>query len=63
MLVAMTYSMEFLLAVTLGLSAGYAAFHMDQDGTGEATANPCCTYLEEEANDLIEQTETVRLTD
>ena len=47
MLATMTYSMELLLSVILGLVVGYAVF--GGDSYAHVSTNPCCAFLEDEA--------------
>jgi hypothetical protein len=50
MLATMTYSLELLFCVILGLVIGYATF--GGDTYNHVTTNPCCAFLEEEAMEL-----------
>jgi uncharacterized membrane protein (Fun14 family) len=47
MLATMTYALELLSCVILGLVIGYAAF--GGDTYNHVTTNPCCAFLEDEA--------------
>jgi len=49
MLATMTFSVELLLCVIVGLGIGYAAFYDEQDP--HVTSNPCCSYIQAEANE------------
>lgn len=55
MLAMMTFSIELLFAVVLGLGVGYAIFFQDYFDVLHVTSNPCCQFLHEEAreDDLI----------
>lgn len=44
MLIAMTYSVELLLSVILGLGIGYRCFFYRVPAS-HSTANPCCDFL------------------
>lgn len=48
MLAAMTFALEFMVCVILGLVIGYAIF--GGDTYSHVTTNPCCAFLEDEAN-------------
>ena len=47
MLATMTFSLELMLCVIIGLVIGYAIFGGDQ--YSHVTTNPCCAFLEDEA--------------
>jgi hypothetical protein len=49
MLATMTFALELLCSVILGLVIGYAVFGGDQ--YSHVTTNPCCAFLEEEASE------------
>ena len=49
MLATMTFSLELLLSVIVGLVAGYVIF--GGDSYSHVTTNPCCAFLEDEANE------------
>jgi hypothetical protein len=55
MLISMTFSLELLLAVVLGLTTGYAIFfdltNIPEDPRQHVTNNPCCEYMEEECKE------------
>jgi hypothetical protein len=52
MLATMTFSIEFLLCVIIGLVIGYVIFAGDT--YSHVTTNPCCAFLEDEANERNE---------
>ena len=56
MLATMTFSVELLACVILGLSLGYGIFFKPADvfleNPGHVTTNPCCAFMEEEVKDL-----------
>ena len=47
MLATMTFSLELLFSVIIGLVIGYATFGGDE--YSHVTTNPCCAFLEDEA--------------
>uniref|UniRef100_A0A7S1UT88 Copper transport protein n=1 Tax=Grammatophora oceanica TaxID=210454 RepID=A0A7S1UT88_9STRA len=49
MLATMTFSVEMLLCVVLGLGIGYSLFYRDQDA--HVTSNPCCEFIQSEADE------------
>jgi hypothetical protein len=49
MLATMTFSLEILICVILGLVIGYVLF--GGDTYSHVTTNPCCAFLEDEANE------------
>jgi hypothetical protein len=51
MLAAMTFALEFMACVIFGLVIGYAIF--GGDTYSHVTTNPCCAFLEDEANERI----------
>ena len=53
MLAVMTFSVELLLAVVVGLAIGYGAFFQYEEAMGRihVTTNPCCSFLESEARE------------
>lgn len=52
MLATMTFSVEILLSVVLGLSTGYYYCFAGEAGLeGHVTTNPCCSYMQDESND------------
>jgi hypothetical protein len=51
MLAAMTFALEFMVCVIMGLVIGYAIF--GGDTYSHVTTNPCCAFLEDEANERI----------
>ena len=51
MLAAMTFALEFMVCVIMGLVIGYAIF--GGDTYSHVTTNPCCAFLEDEANQRI----------
>ena len=56
MLATMTFAVELLLAVVLGLGVGHAMFFpfdptAAQPTVTHVTSNPCCQFLEQEARD------------
>ena len=51
MLATMTFALELLLCVILGLVIGYAIFGGDQ--YSHVTTNPCCAFLEDEACERV----------
>jgi hypothetical protein len=61
MLIAMTFSVELLFAVVLGLATGYGIFFAtgatDQQSADllrqHVTTNPCCEFMEEESKEAI----------
>ena len=54
MLVTMTFSVELLAAVVLGLAVGYAVFFGVTDGDVQhVTANPCCEFMQEETRESL----------
>lgn len=57
MLATMTFSLELLFSVVLGLSTGYAIFFQTEDALREkhVTSNPCCNFMEEEAREIRSQ--------
>ena len=57
MLATMTFSLELLFSVVLGLSTGYAIFFQTEDALREkhVTSNPCCNFMEDEAREIRSQ--------
>lgn len=57
MLAIMTFSVELLLSVTLGLAVGYGVFFQYEEALGRVhvTTNPCCSFLEGEARETLSQ--------
>jgi len=56
MLATMTFSVEILISVVVGLSVGYYYFFAGEVGLeGHVTTNPCCSYMQEESNDQEQQ--------
>jgi Ctr copper transporter family len=57
MLAVMTYSAELLIVAVAGLATGYAVFFSLQDDLDgvHVTANPCCTFMMEEAKEGAHQ--------
>jgi Ctr copper transporter family len=52
MLATMTFSVEILLSVVLGLSAGYFYFFAGEVGLeGHVTTNPCCNFMQDESDE------------
>jgi hypothetical protein len=51
MLATMTFALEFMVCVISGLVIGYAIF--GGDTYSHVTTNPCCAFLEDEANERI----------
>ena len=51
MLATMTFALELLLSVIVGLVIGYAIFGGDQ--YSHVTTNPCCAFLEDEACERV----------
>jgi hypothetical protein len=49
MLATMTYSLEFLFSVVLGLGIGYTIFYNELDN--HVTTNPCCNFMQGEADE------------
>lgn len=49
MLATMTYSLEFLFSVVVGLGIGYTLFYNEQDN--HVTTNPCCNFMQGEADE------------
>lgn len=49
MLATMTFSVELLFCVILGLGTGFAIFYDDEDS--HVTTNPCCNFIQEEFNE------------
>lgn len=55
MLATMTFSLELLSCVILGLGIGYGVFFQTDDvfrESGHVTTNPCCAFMEDEVKDL-----------
>jgi len=50
MLVTMTFSLELLLTVIVGLGLGYFLFFSEDDH--HVTTNPCCSFMQNEADEL-----------
>mmetsp|Transcript_13917 Transcript_13917/g.21704 ORF Transcript_13917/g.21704 Transcript_13917/m.21704 type:complete len:327 (-) Transcript_13917:67-1047(-) len=50
MLVTMTFSLELLFTVILGLGVGYFLFFSEDDQ--HVTTNPCCSFMQNEADEL-----------
>ena len=56
MLATMTFSIEILLSVVLGLSCGYYYFFAGEIGLeGHVTTNPCCSYMQDESDEHEQQ--------
>ena len=55
MLSIMTFSVELLFAVVLGLAVGYGVFFQYEEALGRVhvTTNPCCSFLEGEARETL----------
>jgi copper transporter 1 len=53
MLATMTFSVELFSSVILGLGIGYSLFYSDDDW--HVTTNPCCNYMQDEANERNEK--------
>lgn len=52
MLATMTFSVEILISVILGLSTGYYYYFAGEVGLeGHVTTNPCCSYMQNESNE------------
>lgn len=52
MLATMTFSVEILVSVVLGLSTGYYFCFAGEAGLeGHVTTNPCCNFMQDESND------------
>lgn len=51
MLATMTYAVEMLVSVILGLVVGYVIF--GGDSYSHVTTNPCCAFLEDEAQERV----------
>lgn len=52
MLATMTFSVEILLSVVLGLSSGYYYYFAGEIGLeGHVTTNPCCNYMQDESDE------------
>ena len=49
MLATMTFSVELLLCVIVGLGLGFAIFYDDDDN--HVTTNPCCNFIQDEAKE------------
>ena len=49
MLATMTFSVELLFCVIVGLGIGFAIFYDDEDS--HVTTNPCCNFIQEEFNE------------
>lgn len=56
MLATMTFSIELLLCVILGLGLGYGLFY--NEGDTHVTTNPCCNFIQSEANERETQLHT-----
>lgn len=48
MLITMTYSVELLLSVVIGLGVGYGVWFRFEDQHQASSANPCCDFLQEQ---------------
>ena len=59
MLSIMTFSVELLLSVAVGLAVGYGLFFQYEEAFGRVhvTTNPCCSFLEGEARETLTQEE------
>lgn len=59
MLAIMTFSVELLLSVAVGLAVGYGVFFQYEEAFGRlhVTTNPCCSFLEGEARETQTQEE------
>jgi len=58
MLIAMTFSLELMCSVVMGLATGYAIFFVVFEGDDDpyqlrqhVTTNPCCEFMEEESKE------------
>ena len=58
MLIAMTFSLELMCSVVMGLATGYAIFFVVFEGDDDpyqlrqhVTTNPCCEFMEEESRE------------
>lgn len=52
MLATMTFSVEILVSVVVGLSTGYYYFFAGELGLeGHVTTNPCCNYMQGESDE------------
>jgi hypothetical protein len=60
MLATMTFALELLCSVIVGLVIGYAFFGGDQ--YNHVTTNPCCAFLEDEACERSPNNNTTRTT-
>ena len=56
MLATMTFSIEILICVVVGLGAGYAIFFQRDEeflhNNGHVTTNPCCSFMDNEAKEV-----------
>ena len=52
MLATMTFSVELFCCVVFGLGLGYFVFYDDKDT--HVTTNPCCNYMQDEADERNE---------
>merc|ERR1719384_462579 len=52
MLATMTFSVELLLCVIVGLGIGFILFYDERDG--HVTTNPCCSFMQSESDERIE---------
>lgn len=59
MMVTMTFSVELLLCVVLGLGIGYGIF-FDDATASHVTTNPCCSFMEDEALDFEEDEQVMK---
>jgi hypothetical protein len=62
MLATMTFSVELLAAVVLGLALGYGFFFQRAEALGRlhVTSNPCCSFLEGEARETMRASEVTQ---
>jgi len=58
MLATMTFSLELFCCVIFGLGFGYAIFYNDNDT--HVTTNPCCNFLQDEANERNDEAAVVK---
>ena len=56
MLATMTFSVEILISVVLGLSCGYYHYFAGEVGLeGHVTTNPCCNFMQNESDDQAQR--------
>jgi hypothetical protein len=52
MLSVMTYAVEFLICVVVGLGVGYSCWNShEEDSSTHVTTNPCCNFMQQEAKE------------